>query len=86
MPSYNYSRQIGGDGIHISPDTYCIGHVGESGTLASRVKSDLGYSPIVRCNNTNIEIVFNETLTPSEKTILDDSVSAHKIVYDWPPA
>ena len=83
---YQYSREFG-DTVHSNPDTYNIDHEEEITPIGDRISTDLpGKTFVVRCSGTSLDIEFDQTLTGEEQITLNNTITTHKAVDDWPPA
>ena len=87
---YPYMRNFGGDGLHEDPDTFDLGHEGESAgaleSLTDRIAGDAtfdGNAFRVCYSGADCKVQFTSALTTPEEAALDAHVAAQRIQADW---
>lgn len=89
---YLYMRNLGGDGLHEDPDTFDLGHEGESDpasgleSLTERIAGDAtfdGNDFRVCYAGADCKVQFTDALTTPEEAALDDHVADQRVQADW---
>lgn len=89
---YPYTRNFGGDGLHDDPDTFDLGHEGESNpasgltSLSERIAGDAtfdGNAFRIHYTGAFCNVQFTSALSGPDEAALDAHVAAQRVQADW---
>ena len=85
MTVYNRQREHGA-GCHVNPDEWNIDHRDEPVSLFDSFLAQGLIPSALDCDHDAMQITFPVALTPQQEETMDQVISDHKAVIDWPPS